>query len=57
MDLDNWPHTEPGTTRPAATRNVLSKRTVQNNCAIINSNDGAEIAPLSKAVAGMYFAS
>ena len=56
MDLDDWPHTEPGTTRPVATRNVLSKRTVQNNRAIINSNDGAGIVPLPKAVAGVYFA-
>jgi hypothetical protein len=56
MDLDDWPPTEPGTTRPVATRNVLSKRTVQNNRTIVNSNDGAEIVPLSKAVAGVYFA-
>ena len=53
MDLDDWPHTEPGTTRPVATRNVLSKRTVQNNRAIVNSNDGSGIVPLSKAVAGV----
>jgi hypothetical protein len=53
MDLDDWPHTEPGTTRPVATRNVLSKRTVQNNRATVDSNDGSEIVPLSKAVAGM----
>jgi hypothetical protein len=56
MDLDDWPHTEPGTTRPVATSNVLSKRTVQNNRAIVNSNDGTGIVPLSKAVAGVYFA-
>jgi hypothetical protein len=55
MDLDDWPRTEPGTTRPVATRNVLSKRTVQNHRAIVNSNDGAGIVPLSKAVAGVYF--
>jgi hypothetical protein len=55
MDLDDWPHTEPGTARPVATRNVLSKRTVQNNRAIVNSNHGAGIVPLSKAIAGVYF--
>jgi hypothetical protein len=53
MDLDDWPHTEPGTTRPVATRNVLSKRTVQNDHAIVNSNDDSGIVPLSEAVAGV----
>jgi hypothetical protein len=53
MDLDDWPHTEPGTTRPVATRNVLSKHTVQNNRAIVNSKDGSGIVSPSKAVEGV----
>lgn len=56
MDLDGLQPDDPATTRLTATRNVLSKRTVQNELSIVTSNKAPALTDVSESVAGEHFA-
>jgi hypothetical protein len=52
MDLDGLQSNDRRTTRLRATRNVLSKRTVQNKLSTVDSSKAAVLTAVSQAVAG-----
>ena len=56
MDLDDLQPNDQGILRSTATRNVLSKYTVQNKHSAVSLHNAAAIPALSKAVTGKRFA-
>jgi hypothetical protein len=56
MDLDGLQTNDRGTTRLTATRNVLSKRTVQNKPPTVDCNKAAVVTAVSQAGAGEHIA-